>query len=423
MKRLLLISYFWPPSGKASGHWPYRMAGHLQSLGWEPTILTVDEDTFSQSDPSYAAAEDAGYGVIRAPGMEPFGLYRKFLGKPADAPLQASEAISKTNTGLRHRASVWIRMNLFVPDARVGWYWTASRTVRRELAGSSFDAVLSVGPPHTGHLVGRKLSRFFSAPHIPVLIDPWTDIVYYRDFKRNPITRALDRSLERRVIEEASDVIFVTESMRADYISKYPSLGKRAHVLYWGYDETPFARLGDVPRSPERTLVHAGNIFDYQNPTALWKTIRTLNDSGSPLRIVFIGTVGPGIRRSISDEGLDGVTTYLGFLPYEQMLERLLSADYLMVCASEKRHVPGKLFEYLRSGKPILAFGNDNEEVEGILARTSAGMVRRFDDPADSFFREAGRFERNWEAVRSFDRKAIAAKLASILDSTAGQAS
>ena len=416
MKNLLLVTYFWPPSGKASVHWPLRMSQHLPSHGWNPVILTVDKDTFSHHDSTSAFAANPDLEVVRAGGVEPFDLYRRFMGKPVGAPLQASEAISRTNTGLRHRISVWIRMNLFVPDARVGWYWSAVRKARKAFSGRSFDAVLSVGPPHTALLVGSKLARVFGAPHIPVLIDPWTDIVYYRGFWRNPVALAVDRALERRVLESAADVVFITQSMRSDYIVKYPAIEPRSHVLYWGYDESPFLTGVRQPLTPHRTMIHAGNIFDYQNPRRFWRTVRSINDTGLDLRLVFIGTVGPEIRESIRAEGLEPKTSYRGFLPYDEMIKELVRADYLMVCASEKRHVPGKLFEYLRSRKPILAFGDDNEEVRTILSEASAGLLVPYDDSAEQFF------SRSWgggpalDVVRKYDRRSIAQDLSGILE-------
>jgi glycosyltransferase involved in cell wall biosynthesis len=120
--------------------------------------------------------------------------------------------------------------------------------------------------------------------------------------------------------------------------------------------------------------LHAGNIFDYQNPEKLWKTIRIKINTGEKFKIKFLGTIGPAIKKSIEQNGLSKFTEYIGFLPYKEMLLELSSADYLLVCATEKRHVPGKLFEYLRTGKPIIAFGQDNEEVNKILQEANAGI-------------------------------------------------
>ena len=200
------------------------MIHHLPGFGWQPLVLTADDDTFSSRDESLLNEVDPDLKVFKARALEPFGIYRRLLGKEKNAPLTASETISTANRGLRHRLAIWIRMNLFVPDARIGWYWNAIRKGKQILRSENIQAIVSIGPPHTTLLVGKKLSELFKIPHIPVLIDPWVDIAYYRDFKRSAPTLALDRLFERSVLMQSSDVVFVTESMKDDYIRQYPAI-------------------------------------------------------------------------------------------------------------------------------------------------------------------------------------------------------
>jgi glycosyltransferase involved in cell wall biosynthesis len=419
MKNVLFVTYFWPPSGKATLHWPLKMIQHLPGFGWQPIVLTADEDTFSSRDESLLKEVAPDLKVFKARALEPFGIYRRLLGKEKNAPLTASETISTANRGLRHRLAIWIRMNLFIPDARIGWYWNAVRKGKQILRSENIQAIVSIGPPHTTLLVGKKLSKQFNIPHIPVLIDPWVDITYYRDFKRSKPTLALDRHLERSVLEEASRIVFVTESMREDYVRRYPAILNKSHVLYWGYNEEAFHDF--TPRSVPavEVLLHAGNIFDYQNPKALWTTLQKEIHNGRNLKIVFIGTVSPGIRQSIMEAGLSDRTEFKGFLPYHKMIEELSAASYVMVCATEKRHVPGKLFEYLRSGKPILAFGDDNEEIQRILDETKAGMIFPYTSNARKFFDRMHNFQTRMSVVCRFNRKEIAGSLAKILSESA----
>jgi glycosyltransferase involved in cell wall biosynthesis len=393
-----------------------KIINHLPGYGWQPVVLTADQDTFSQKDESLLQEIDSDLKVFTAHALEPFNVYRRLLGKKKDSPLTASETISTTNRGLRHRLAVWIRMNLFIPDARIGWYWNAVREGKKILQSENIKAIVSIGPPHTTLLVGKKLSTLSGIPHIPVFIDPWVDISYYRDFKRSGPTLAVDRRLERSVVEQASRIVFVTESMKEDYECRYPDIKYKSHVLYWGYDEEAFRTYAQKNLRRTEILFHAGNIFDYQNPKVLWTTLRKEIDNGRNLRIVFVGTVGPGIRHSIKEAGLENRTEYKGFLPYQTMIEELGTASYLLVCATEKRHVPGKLFEYLRSGKPILAFGDGNEEVQKILLETRAGMIFPLASNGKEFFKQLRRFRTDLNNVQRFDRKNISASLAKVLD-------
>jgi glycosyltransferase involved in cell wall biosynthesis len=333
----------------------------------------------------------------------------------------ASETISEANKSLAHIISIWIRMNLFVPDARIGWYFPAVSEGKKILSKNNFDAIISIGPPHSTHVAAMKLSKKTGVPHVPVLIDPWVDIIYYKNFKRSKSTLAFDNFLEKSVMKNANAVIFVTETTRNDYINKYDFLQNKSYVLYWGYNEDDFKSLPPSPlpkegrNENEEVLVHAGNIFDYQNPKAFWALLKKEIDKGRELKIKFIGTVSPLIKKEIEVAGLNPATRYLGFLPYKKMLEELNNASYLLVCATEKRHVPGKLFEYLRSCKPIIAFGDDNREVKRILEETNAGMIFHYNEDGKIFFDKVETFKTDIAKVKSFDRRNITAELAEIL--------
>ncbi len=417
MKQLLFITYFWPPSGKATLHWPLKIIKHLPENNWQPIVLTTDEDTFTQKDFSLLDEVDPNIKVYKSKAFEPFGIYKKFIGKKSDEKLVASETISASNKSLSHRISIWIRMNLFIPDARVGWNFSAVNAGEDIIYENKIDAIISIGPPHSSHLIGKKLSRKFNVPFIPIFIDPWVDIIYYKGFKRSKPTLYIDNKLEKSVLEQSTHTIFITESMREDYIRKYSFLKDRSSVLYWGYNEDNFSTIGASEKfSNEKVLLHAGNIFDYQNPENLWRAIRQKTDEGEKFKIRFLGTIGPAIKKSIEQNGLIDITEYIGFLPYKEMLNALLNADYLLVCATEKRHVPGKLFEYLRTGKPIIAFGQDNEEVNQILKESNAGMLFKYDEDVNKFFNSAHSFKSDLNTIKKFDRKIIAQNLTEILD-------
>jgi glycosyltransferase involved in cell wall biosynthesis len=419
MQKVLFITYFWPPSGKATLHWPLKIIKHLPGYGWQPIVLTADEDTFSPKDKSLLKEVDINLKVFTAHALEPFSIYRRLLGKEKNSPLTASETISTTNRGLRHRLSVWIRMNVFIPDARIGWYWNAVRKGKQILKSENIKAIVSIGPPHTTLLVGKKLSKLSGVPHIPVFIDPWVDISYYQGLKRSKITLFIDRGFERSVVEHAGQVVFVTETLKKDYIRQYPLIENKSQVLYWGYDEEAFQSYEPRHSSNQEILLHAGNLYNHQNPQNLWKTLRKEIDNGRNLKLVFVGTVGPGVRQSLSEAGLLDTTEFKGFLHYKEMIEELSRASFLLVCASEKRHVPGKLFEYLRSSKPILAFGDGNEEVQRILEETKAGMIFPLTSDGGEFFEQLQRFQTDLKSVRRFDRKEISGSLSKILSKIA----
>jgi glycosyltransferase involved in cell wall biosynthesis len=418
MKKALFISYFWPPSGKASYHWPLFIIKHLSRFGWDPFVLTIDEDTFSHKDDSLLKEIDPKWKIIKTAANEPFTLYRKLLGKKPNSPLIASETISRTNQTIRHKLAIWIRMNLFVPDARIGWYFSAVGGGKQLIESEKPEAIVSIGPPHSSHLIGKKLSKRYNIPHIPVLIDPWVDIVYYKGFNRSAPTLALDNYFERTTLAHARQIVFVTKSMLDDYINKYPWIEKKSHVLYWGYNEEHFIGMNrQSSKDNTEIILHAGNIFDYQNPQGLWENVKQEIDKGRRLRLRFVGTVSPVIKQSVTEAGLSEYTEYLGFLPYAEVIQEMLNAQYLLVCATEKRHVPGKLFEYLRTGNKIIAFGDDNTEVAEILQRANAGRVFSYNYSHNDIFQQLNSFTPASTVAQEFSREIIAGKLSEILNS------
>jgi len=419
MKKVLFITYYWPPSGKASIHWPLKIIKRLPSFDWQPIVLTVEEDTFSQKDETFISEIPSGINVIKAKSFEPFNIYKRFTGKGKDEQLIASQTISKENKSFSHRLSIWLRMNLFVPDARVGWYFPAVKAGLNLLKKEKADAIVSIGPPHTSHLIGKKLSSKFGLPHIPVFIDPWVDISYYKNFKRSRITLSIDNRFEKSVLENSADIVFVTETMREDYVKKYPFIKEKSKVLYWGYSEEDFNLPPNTFPGEVKTvevILHAGNIFDYQNPKHFWKTLKDEVERGRQLKMVFIGTVSPKIKQSIKNSGLDQYTEYKGFLPYKEMLKEMMKASYLLVCTTEPRHVPGKLFEYLRAGKPIIAFGDGNEEVRKILADANAGMMFSYQESGEKFFKSYSILKTNEEFVKGFERERITKSFAELIN-------
>jgi len=418
LKRVLFITYFWPPSGKASLHWPLKIIKFLPEFGWQPIVLTVDEDTFSAKDESMLKEVSPNLEVYKSKSFEPFNIYKRFIGKKKNDQLIASETISTTNKSFAHRISIWIRMNLFIPDARIGWCLPGIGQGKKILRSKNIDAIVSVGPPHSVHLIGLSLSNKFHKPFYPVFIDPWVDIVYYKNFKRSKITLAIDNHLEKKVIKQSAASIFVTETMKHNYVKKYPFAEDKSFVLYWGYNEEDFGDLRPGKKTSEEIILHAGNIFDFQDIPAFWERVKLEIKKGRNLKIKFIGTVSPRIRQSIETAGLSDHTEYVGFLPYRQMLEELLNASYLLVCSTEPRHVPGKLFEYLRTGKLIIAFGNDNEEVKKILEDTNAGMMFRYNEDGGKIFEPNNKLNTDISKVRVFNREKIAESLSKILNKT-----
>jgi len=216
-------------------------------------------------------------------------------------------------------------------------------------------------------------------------------------------------------LQNAEQVVFVTKSTEEDYLKKYEFLKNKTNVLYWGYDEDDFClppnplpkEGGVMKRTNEKIIVHAGNLFAYQNPKNFWKQIKIENEKGNKFKIKFIGSVDKQVLDYLKEIGLMDKVELAGFLPYPEMIKQICEADVLLVCASEPRHVPGKLFEALRTGNPIIAFGDNNEEVKNIIEDANAGMMFGYEDSGEEFLKSLNNFTSNIDKLKKYDRAKI----------------
>ncbi len=416
MKKILFVSFYWYPSGKASYHFPLKMIEYLSKKGYKISLLTVKEDTLSIKDNTFEKYIPKDLEVIKTDYFDPFVFYRKFLGKEKDAPLYATEVISTKDVSIKHKIALWIRMNLFIPDARIGWLFKAVKAGKDLFKRNKYDLIITNGPPHSVHLIGVSLSKKFNIPLIPILIDPWVDIASYKNQKRNKIAIFLDNLLEKRTMKKAKAAIFVTKNMQSYFVKKYNFLANKSYQLYWGFNEEDF--LGIETNKPDKdykTILHAGNMYEYQNPINFWLTVKKKIEEGYKLKLKFIGSLAPNIKNSIKELGLEEFTDYMGYLNYSEVIKEILAADYLLACTHEKRHVPGKLFEYMRAYKPIIVFGEPNDEVEKLLLTSGLGKYYLFKDNAYDFFDWADKLNIDKNFINSFNRKEIANQLENII--------
>ncbi len=329
----------------------------------------------------------------------------------------ATEVISTQKAGLKHKISLWIRMNLFIPDARIGWYKQGVKAGIELFKNERYNLIVTNGPPHSVHLIGVTLSKKFNIPLMPILIDPWVDIASYKNQTRNKFVVWLDNYLEKKTMKIAKASVFVTKSMMNYFINKYGFLKDKSYQLYWGYNEEDFENINTNKKDEDyKTILHAGNMYEYQNPIKFWKTVKRKIDEGEKIKLKFIGSLAPVIKDTIINLGLEKDCYFLGYLDYKDVISEINKADYLLACTHEYRHVPGKLFEYMRAKKPIIVFGEENKEVEELITKAGLGKYYLFNESAEDFFEFADNISCNINNIICHNRKNIALELDKIIN-------
>ena len=387
MKRVLIITYYWPPSGGSGVQRWLKMSKYLPENGWQPVIYTTEGAEYPIVDPSLEKDVAPETEVIRRPIFEPYAFYKKFLGMKKEETVKMGFIQEKEKKkGWKENLSLWIRGNLFIPDARRWWVKPSVKYLKSYLKDHPVDAIISTGPPHSMHLIAMKLKEALRIPWVADFRDPWTEIDYYNDLR---LTRCSDRKhhrLEREVLSKADKVVTVAP----DGARRLGKIGNRnVRVVYNGFDRDDDAQTPiSLPES--FTITYLGVLSKIQNPKNLWQVLGELikedEKFNKDLKINIIGQIDNSVSQSIEEQGLSQHVTYSPYIPHDQVSAVHRSSTLLLLLLmpdSEPRAkglLTGKLFEYLAAGRPILCIGPEDGDAARILKETQAGVTVRFED-------------------------------------------
>ena len=434
MKRVLIITYYWPPSGGSGVQRWLKMSKYLPEFGWQPVIYTTENAEYPIIDSSLEKDIAPNIEVIRRPIVEPYTLYKRFLGIKKEETVKMGFIHEKEKKkGWKENLSLWIRGNLFIPDARCWWVKPSVRYLKNYLQDHPVDAIISTGPPHSMHLIAMKLKKDLGIPWIADFRDPWTEIDYYNDLH---LTRRADRKhhrLELEVLTQADKVVTVAP----DGARRLGRIGNRnVRTIYNGFDRDDDAQT-PVSLSDTFTITYLGVLSKAQNPNNLWQAMAELikEDSGfdKNLKINMIGQIDSTVVSSIDEYGLTQHVNYSPCIPHDQVSAAHRSSTLLLLLLmpdSEPRAkglVTGKLFEYMASGRPILCIGPENGDAARILKETQAGVTVRFEDRERMKETIKGLYQKYWEEglpsnenkkMEKYSRKALAGEYGRLLDKT-----
>ena len=387
MKRILIITYYWPPSGGSGVQRWLKMSKYLPEYGWQPVIYTTENAEYPIVDPSLEKDVSPDMEVIRRPIVEPYTFYKKFLGIKQEETVKMGFIDEKEKKqGWKTNLSLWIRGNLFIPDARCWWVKPSVKYLKNYLKEHPVDAIISTGPPHSMHLIAMKLKKDLGIAWIADFRDPWTEIDYYNDLH---LTRWADRKhhrLEREVLTQADKVVTVAP----DGAKRLGRIGNRnVRTIYNGFDRDDDTQAS--VKLPETfTITYLGVLSKTQNPINLWQALGELvkeNKSfNKDLRINMIGQIDSSVTKAIDANGLSQHVTYSPYIPHDQVSAVHRNSTLLLLLLmpdSEPRAkglVTGKLFEYLASGRPILCIGPEDGDAARIIRETGAGQTVSFGD-------------------------------------------
>lgn len=319
----------------------------------------------------------AGLEIIRGRILEPFQFFKLITGRKLKDPMINPIHARDKKPNLLESFSIWIRGNFFIPDARALWIRPSVRRLSRYLRKNPVDAIFSDGPPHTNTVIACRLAGKFSIPWLADFQDPWTQVDYYDLF---PLSKRADRKhreMEQEVFRKADKITIASPTWKKD-LEKIGA--PDVEVLYYGYDEEDFGGLETTPYK-SFTLCHTGILGYDRNPELVFKALSELTSEiptlKQNLRIIFAGVVDMSVRKAISENNLEEYTEYPGTVSKPEAIQTILKSHVLLLPLNRATNIrgrmPGKFYEYLRSGNNILALGPPDSDVGKVLSSTGLG--------------------------------------------------
>ena len=384
MKRVLVIAYYWPPSGGSGVQRWVKFCKYLPAEGWQPMVFAPENADYPAVDPTMGADLPQEVEVLRGRIWEPYAAYRKLLGGKG-ASTQVTEISSGKKTW-KQRLSLWIRANLFVPDPRVGWIRPSVKTLKAYLAEHPVDVMVTTGPPHSVHLIGQKLHQALGIPWIPDFRDPWTRMYYLRYLPMTARTWRKLRAQEQAVLDQCSTVLACTPLVQEEFQAQTQT---PVACITNGFDEEDFT--GPAP-APDGffNLTHTGLFAADGNPLLLWKVLGAMAAQSpafrAALRLRLVGKVDAEVLEAIAAEGLASNVVALGYCNHATAVREQRAASVLLLPLRQDPEyrpiLPGKLFEYLAARRPILGIGQEDGAMARVLASTQAGVTAGWDNTA-----------------------------------------
>ena len=384
MNKVLIITYYWPPSGGGGVMRWLKMSKFLPELGWQPIIYTPENPDPSISDESLVKEIHNEIIELKTPIWEPYDIYRKLTGKKGKAKFKAG-FISEASTGnWKNKLSVFIRGNFLIPDPRKFWIRPSIKYLSKYLEDNQVDLIVSTGPPHSMHIIALGLKKKFDIPWIADFRDPWTDIDFYAKLKLTKWADKKHRKLELEVLLNADYIATGSPGCAGD-LEKISS-GK-IEVINNGFDPLDFD-FEKQELDKTFTISHFGAFNKDRNPISLWNVLgefaKINPEFNKLLRIQLIGQTDESVINEIEKNGLSENLILIDHLPHKEGLIQLSKSQVLLLPLNDAPNVmgilPGKMYEYLALRRPIIALGPTKADFAKIINETNSGETHDFND-------------------------------------------
>lgn len=429
MKRVLIITYYWIPSGGAGVQRWIKFAKYLREFGWDPIIYTPENPEYPSEDYSFEKDIAKDIQIIKTPIWEPYNIYRNIFGKKGEK-INAGFIQENKKSGWQERLSIWIRGNFLIPDPRKFWIRPSVKFLQKYLKEHSVDAIITTGPPHSMHLIALGLKkRLPDLPWIADFRDPWTNIDFYKELNLTKISDSIHQRLEKKTIRTANCITVVSQGMLREYKNFSP---RDIQLITNGFD-TDDTNLVKTDLDKKFTLSHIGTLNSARNPVTLWNVLGKIvleNETfKNDIKIQLIGKIDFSVLATLEKNNLATCVEKIDYLSHSDAIKKQNSSQVLLLLinnsANAKGILTGKFFEYLAAKRPILAIGPPDGDVACVLNETKAGKIANFDNENEirkvilEYYQQYknGKLSITSNSIEKYSRKELTKQLSDILNS------
>ncbi|KAB1154854.1 glycosyltransferase family 4 protein [Flavobacterium luteum] len=375
LKKILIITYYFPPAGGPGVQRWLKFVKYLPDFGIQPIVYIPENPTYPIIDEGLLHEVYDKAIIIKKKIIEPYGLASVFSKNKTKKISSGIIPNARKQTRLE-QLFIWIRGNLFIPDARVLWVKPSVRYLEKYIQENNIETIITSGPPHSLHLIGMQLKKNLNINWIADFRDPWTTIGYHKALRLSEYSKMKHKMLEKTVLNTADTIIVTSNTTKTEFQA---ITNKPIEVITNGYD---IEKIEPQPLDKKFTLAHIGSLLSERNPIILWQVLSELvndvPDFASHFELKLIGTVSQEILDTLNSYNLKKLVNYIGYLSHREAIAHQRKSQVLLLIEINSKDtmsiIPGKLFEYMVSERPILAIGPRGSDFAEIITNTNTGV-------------------------------------------------
>lgn len=424
-KKILIITYYWPPAGGPGVQRWLKFVKYLPDFGIQPIVYIPENPTYPIVDENLVKEVSDKTIILKQKIFEPYQL-ASFLSKNKTQKISSGIIPNQKKQSFLDKTFLWIRGNLFIPDARVFWVKPSVAYLEKYIVENNIDTIVTSGPPHSLHLIGLELKQKLDLKWFADFRDPWTTIGYHKSLRLSSFAAKKHKSLEHQVLNTADTIIVTSKTTKTEFVA---ITNKPIAVITNGYDTEEVEKQA---LDSKFSLAHIGSFLSERNPLILWESlvelINEIPEFKSHVEIKLIGAVSQEVLETMTQFGLNSYLNNLGYVSHAEAIAHQRKSQVLLLVEinsqETKSIIPGKLFEYMVSSRPIIAIGPKGSDFAEIITTTNTGIFFDYSEKMKlksvilDFYNQflKGNLQANGVGLQRYSRKNLTKELVELLN-------